>query len=1631
MKHYLTRNRIRHLPFLTCLLWLLFFNNLNAQISLTWDKESGCQVYKPGERKDFEEDIASGSCVRVCENSVVKYTLTGSSSSWPAVWTVTGGAIQAQNNTSCTVLWGNSGWGFVSVTVTTPNGPRTEEMCLEIIDGPEAQFTIFPEGPDVYDYKACLEEELYFTNLSNDGGGSEIVSYFWDFGDNNYSSEFEPSHAYNDPGDYTIVLTVTNACNCTRRIKKSIHINDVKAFDITCNSVVCEFGSDTYSIPREIAEQCSEFNWKVEGGTITSPAPFGPSIDVTWDNVDATGFGYVTFNAEACNFPCSTVTIKVPVVLSKGTIMGDAVVCANDQYRYTLPQWPTTDFIWSVVDNGTGATIINTDQRNEVIVQTGTAGDILLRCTYNNTMLKCGGYAEFKIKVRAMGVVSGPLAICQNSNATYTMSGGYIASWTLKRPNNTIVTGSGNTFTSLFTIPGKYTLTVTGNDFCQPEQPFVIRVDKIPAPPLAASITGPAKICVSTPIEYSLINTVPGTVLVWSVTNGTISGSNYGNEVTVEFNPGFASYTISVRRENTADPHCQSAAATKTVVPHTVTPLTITGPVTNICPSSVSGPYTASYLEGETYEWTISPAGAGSISGGQGTSSASVQWNLAPVPGTTVNVKVRKCNVFYNASLAITVTPIPVLTINGVPASICPNAAVSPTLSASPSLTSGTVIWDFGDGTPTETTSVGVAPQPHFYSNPTTNTGYTISVTVLNPNGCLSPITQTKTFTVMPAPVAFISPSVHRVFCGTVTPFTLTATIDAPYDTIQWFNGSSPILGATSVSYTVSAFGNYRAYVENTNGCGAWTNTVMVINDCGTGCSITPPPTVTLNTSQSGCATIAAVASATPAPTSYQWSISNEGAFMGSPTATNANIEYSRAGAHTIIYYATYTLPGGGLCTVPKYRTVIIPFIPKIKYDIVCSATPGMYDIVISDYSEYYPPAPADTKTFIVNGNNYPVPVGQSSYTVTVPGGPYSIGIELTKAGYQTCSYFLNENLPPLAPVTISGPVSACDGTGFSFSSNLAPAPGLFYSWSFGDGTYNASPTPFKIYNIPGTYNVTLTVSTIFGCFVQDTHTVVVNTNTLAGNLTSTSPNCEGDPIVITFNNTGSAPAPSLYTWMRDTAVVGSTTVPTFLVNESGAYWVSLTNTNGCKRDLLATNAKFIMTPDPVVEGPDAVCVNAPFTLSGYAGAGTLQYRWLRNNVPVGAGWSSSALLNYTSTTPGAATFTVEVRVPDGSGGYCVSSASYVVTTYSNPPTPSISYTVSNCYPYTVNLSATTGTPGTYNWSNGMNGANITTNAGGPYMVTFTNPGGCTSTAQIDVPKDPEVYFWIFPTGCYEFCFKGKEDGPFPILGPAPTISFNKWMWIKDYSIDQTGNGVVPNYTIGQSGIYQMGLNNGHCYKETGEMEVTITECKCSIRYDIKGIKVDTKPFCHYIVDMFIDNPNGYPIVVNIGSDAGLGIFVPGAVTVPPGGGNFNLTFIPIGFTGGSLEITLTSTNEKGEICKGTEKWDFPGCRSEQAKDGENNTDLNSVTGRNANSLLVAPNPTHDVTGLTYTFASEKAQVRTIEIYSLMGVLLEKHSPEGQTGVWNVNLGRYAAGQYIVVMREDGIALAQKAIIVQ
>ncbi len=62
-------------------------------------------------------------------------------------------------------------------------------------------------------------EDISFTNTSSDAD-----SYLWDFGDGEESTEMNPTHFYNSPGNYTVTLTAKND-DGTNSTSKSLTIS--------------------------------------------------------------------------------------------------------------------------------------------------------------------------------------------------------------------------------------------------------------------------------------------------------------------------------------------------------------------------------------------------------------------------------------------------------------------------------------------------------------------------------------------------------------------------------------------------------------------------------------------------------------------------------------------------------------------------------------------------------------------------------------------------------------------------------------------------------------------------------------------------------------------------------------------------------------------------------------------------------------------------------------------------------------------------------------------------------------------------------------------------------------------------------------------------------------------------------------------------------------------------------------------------------------------------------------------------------------------------------------------------------------------------------------------------------------
>ncbi|MDZ4821959.1 MAG: PKD domain-containing protein [Flavobacteriales bacterium] len=65
-----------------------------------------------------------------------------------------------------------------------------------------------------------------------------------------------------------------------------------------------------------------------------------------------------------------------------------------------------------------------------------------------------------------------------------------------------------------------------------------------------------------------------------------------------------------------------------------------------------------------------------------------------------------------------------------------------------------------------------------------------------------------------------------------------------------------------------------------------------------------------------------------------------------------------------------------------------------------------------------------------------------------------------------------------------------CPPLGVAFNANATADTQIFYEWDFGDGATSNSEDPAHYYQNPGTYDVTLTISTINGCIEEQTMTL-------------------------------------------------------------------------------------------------------------------------------------------------------------------------------------------------------------------------------------------------------------------------------------------------------------------------------------------------------------------------------------------------------------------------------------------------------------------------------------------------------------------------------------------------------------
>ncbi len=1468
-------------------------------------------------------------------------------------------------------------------------------------------------------------------------------------------------HSYENPGTYQVTLKVTNSCKCTSTTTTEVIIEE-EGFDISCASVVCEKQIVTYSLPEVANNYCGGFAWQVEGGTIVGDDSAN-TVNVSWDNINENGFGFVTFLPTDCDLPCLLpTTIRIPVIQVEGTIQGNTSLCLGSQGRYSLPQWPTTNFEWEILGNTGGqlGTLMQTDQRNEIVFTPTQAGQVTLFVKYYNTLIHCGGTAQIVIDVKSPEPFTGETTICLGTNSIYNTVSTNAVKWTLRNSTGSIISSPvalSNTFNYTFINPGNYTLNVSGVGICTGQTKSITVAPALDAPTLdSPELT----VCPNAPYTYTIENPDPNSEYLWEITNGLFTSTNSTTATGVEVNVTFqGSGQIKVKRQQISPVQCSSPFLVQAIsavsINAAISDNTQPNPLIVACANNYFT-YNAINTSGgiysdpdSNYVWSILPNTAGSISSGQGSNTVEVLWNnVASQQAYTLQVVITKCTAVQTVTKTVQVTPVPSITIDAI-SSVCSGVSISFEIDSSTSLATGTqVLWNFGNGQ--TQTALATATVSRIYNNGSgVNNNYTITATIINPNACPGTITASHNIVVTPGPNASASnPTGVNAFCtaGEVNVTLQAATTGSA--SIVWYKNtlSNPVGagGSLNIGPTLN-FGTYF-FVATLNGCTTRSNSIVIFNNCNEPslCTISGNPTTEISWTNA-CGIVTLTGNATGNSISKRWTIIGPGINISNVSSNNGPNQYVfsalEAGQFTVLFSTTYLGTNGQPCTITTSRIVTVPYIPNFKISATCGAVvnnSSTYNVTLTDDSNFltsitnkmwqyeYRTLPSGTwqmwqpfsttPNFSING---------------FPSGTYEVRQSIKGSSGSTpgavCVKIYTMTLMDMESLSIAFTQPTCFDTSVDFSvPNTESDFGDTYLWTFDNTTVtNTNETPTRVFNsgLAGTlgFPISVKITNKYGCFKILTANVNIPLKCFTGDVISDPQDatvCKGESVELSYSSPNGLDDCTIisYVWMKNNEVILNATASTYLATTPGFYTLKVSS--GFCEYLCPSviTPVFKNLPTLTLYGPGTLCEGEDATFSITSNA--TQITWMLDGA---IDLSSQNQDSFTIPNLPLGVHTINVGVTSADG--CYKTAEQIIEVIAPASVVTIgSPALDDCQTYTITLTATASGTGTYNWSNGGSGDTITVTEGGAYMVTFTNEGGCSTSAQVYVPKNPKAYMWVFPTGCYSKC---KDEEAY-LLGP--TLPINSWNWLWDNNIDSSGTGTFPsNYPLTETGEYNLQLNTGLCDFTSPTMNLTASDCEgCELEPQVIEVEFLDNGICASQVTIEIHSGYGFDIQASlVGNNSNL-IISPSSFTIVPGYNLFTFTLIPInGYGGGFTTLSLLGSYiEEGMVmnCANGLEVDLKNCSPTQARPIAN-SDQPKENLSVKNDIVLFPNPAQNQVNIRFETQQKDSQV---EVYDLTGRLIASYNATQTQGVWELDLAPMATGVYVVVLRQGNQILMQR-----
>ena len=626
------------------------------------------------------------------------------------------------------------------------------------------------------------------------------------------------------------------------------------------------------------------------------------------------------------------------------------------------------------------------------------------------------------------------------------------------------------------------------------------------------------------------------------------------------------------------------------------------------------------------------------------------------------------------------------------------------------------------------------------------------------------------------------------------------------HDSVLWNFGDGNTSNLTNPSHTYAVAGTYTATVTATNSCGSISESFTITAD------LFPSANIVANTT-TGCegAVIQFSNNSSSNITSYNWNF--PGGVPATSTEPNPSVTYNTAGIYDASLVVTNSA-GQGDNTRVDFIEIIAP--PTLNFtnnlngnllELVNSTpeTSVRWEISDGTVSELQ----AWTHTFTSNGTF------QVTVTVSNDCGTDTETFSVTVNSFLSAAFSANQT-------------NGCTPFQVNYTSNSPNATN--YSWSFPGGTPSTSTeaNPVVIYDNPGTFDASLTVSNGFDSDVSSM-SQFITVNTLApltydsqqnGNVIQLSNTTPGTQTQWTISDGGTSTQPNY----------------THTFQENGTFTVTLLVSNSCGSE----ETTFTVVVDALP--------SAAFTANQTSGCSPLQVTFSSNTAnATNINWSfpggtpsSSTESNPTVTYNTDGVFDVSLSVSNAFGSdastmtQLISIATLAPQSFDSEQTDNIitlNNTTANSQTLWTISDGTTSTDANYVHTFTENGT---------FTITLLSSNACGSEeSSFDVTVD------VFPES--SFTTTGDVEGciPFEKTYESTSINADEYNWSFPGGEPSISNEINPTVTYLTTGTFDVSLEVSNAFGTSQESQlglITISDIP-AVEFEIVSQDMGTISF--------------------------------------------------------------------------------------------------------------------------------------------------------------------------------------------